>query len=120
MHTAAARHARGRQDSFGGADFLSRFLRSLGLQVEESEIELTPGLGCRIYTYARQTESAHWTFWSVTDDETALLDRKSTRLNSSHTVISYAVFCLKKKKKTPTRQSMMRACGHRVCARLDH
>src|SRR5260221_8527850 len=28
-----------------------------------------------------------------------LLDRKSTRLNSSHTVISYAVFCLKKKKK---------------------
>src|SRR5438034_2516762 len=27
-------------------------------------------------------------------------DRKSTRLNSSHTVISYAVFCLKKKNKT--------------------
>src|SRR5438034_4009162 len=29
-----------------------------------------------------------------------ILDRKSTRLNSSHTVISYAVFCLKKKKTT--------------------
>src|SRR5256885_4362506 len=29
----------------------------------------------------------------------AALDRKSTRLNSSHLVISYAVFCLKKKKK---------------------
>src|ERR1039457_7583975 len=29
-----------------------------------------------------------------------ILDRKSTRLNSSHLVISYAVFCLKKKKKT--------------------
>src|SRR5690242_20881460 len=29
-----------------------------------------------------------------------LLDRKSTRLNSSHMSISYAVFCLKKKKKT--------------------
>src|SRR5260221_1309281 len=29
-------------------------------------------------------------------------DRKSTRLNSSHTVISYAVFCLKKKKSTTT------------------
>src|SRR5258708_35345904 len=27
-------------------------------------------------------------------------DRKSTRLNSSHQIISYAVFCLKKKKKT--------------------
>src|SRR5256885_9608474 len=30
----------------------------------------------------------------------AELDRKSTRLNSSHLVISYAVFCLKKKKST--------------------
>src|SRR5436190_4376389 len=30
---------------------------------------------------------------------TLLQDRKSTRLNSSHTVISYAVFCLKKKNK---------------------
>src|SRR5438034_5269424 len=30
-------------------------------------------------------------------------DRKSTRLNSSHTVISYAVFCLKKKKKQTVR-----------------
>src|SRR2546426_4998459 len=29
----------------------------------------------------------------------ALLDRKSTRLNSSHLLISYAVFCLEKKKK---------------------
>src|SRR5256885_16013818 len=29
----------------------------------------------------------------------AIADRKSTRLNSSHLVISYAVFCLKKKKK---------------------
>src|SRR2546426_7081249 len=32
-------------------------------------------------------------------------DRKSTRLNSSHLVISYAVFCLKKKKKTIRRSS---------------
>src|SRR5256885_12273989 len=31
------------------------------------------------------------------------VDRKSTRLNSSHLVISYAVFCLKKKKTTRTR-----------------
>src|SRR5256885_7937456 len=31
-------------------------------------------------------------------DRAAGLDRKSTRLNSSHLVISYAVFCLKKKK----------------------
>src|SRR2546426_5746158 len=32
----------------------------------------------------------------------AVGDRKSTRLNSSHLVISYAVFCLKKKKKNIT------------------
>src|SRR5256885_12126441 len=31
--------------------------------------------------------------------ETGVQDRKSTRLNSSHLVISYAVFCLKKKKR---------------------
>src|SRR5947207_10525369 len=36
---------------------------------------------------------------AILDRVIAVLDRKSTRLNSSHTVISYAVFCLKKKKK---------------------
>src|SRR5256884_5573072 len=35
----------------------------------------------------------------------ATLDRKSTRLNSSHGYISYAVFCLKKKKTTHTRSA---------------
>src|SRR5438034_5433693 len=34
-------------------------------------------------------------------------DRKSTRLNSSHTVISYAVFCLKKKKEENERQQIV-------------
>src|SRR2546430_5367715 len=38
----------------------------------------------------------HWTF------DIPRLDRKSTRLNSSHSQISYAVFCLKKKKKQNT------------------
>src|SRR5690242_21554421 len=36
------------------------------------------------------------------DDKAASVDRKSTRLNSSHMSISYAVFCLKKKKKKYT------------------
>src|SRR5947209_14488584 len=35
------------------------------------------------------------------DSGSGLLDRKSTRLNSSHANISYAVFCLKKKKCIP-------------------
>src|SRR5438034_1653853 len=34
------------------------------------------------------------------------VDRKSTRLNSSHTVISYAVFCLKKKKTKKRRRQV--------------
>src|SRR5438132_6489520 len=34
------------------------------------------------------------------------VDRKSTRLNSSHTVISYAVFCLKKKKKKKNKKPL--------------
>src|SRR3712207_8377815 len=36
--------------------------------------------------------------FDVEDDEQQRQDRKSTRLNSSHANISYAVFCLKKKK----------------------
>src|SRR5439155_3322314 len=36
-----------------------------------------------------------------------LRDRKSTRLNSSHVAISYAVFCLKKKKKPASRPPML-------------
>src|SRR6266850_3551048 len=36
--------------------------------------------------------------WFVPQSRSLLPDRKSTRLNSSHLVISYAVFCLKKKK----------------------
>src|SRR5258708_40065046 len=35
----------------------------------------------------------------ASDRRKAMEDRKSTRLNSSHQIISYAVFCLKKKKK---------------------
>src|SRR5258708_27484443 len=46
--------------------------------------------------------------------ETALIeDRKSTRLNSSHQIISYAVFCLKKKNKSLRRTwySSASRCG---------
>src|SRR2546426_3670434 len=42
---------------------------------------------------------------SVPLNAPACEDRKSTRLNSSHLVISYAVFCLKKKKHTSELQS---------------
>src|SRR2546430_15649820 len=56
----------------------------------------------RILSRGRRIECAknHWTFFE---------DRKSTRLNSSHSQISYAVFCLKKKRKisiTPKAESL--------------
>src|SRR5258705_6868186 len=47
-------------------------------------------------------------------DAVAGIDRKSTRLNSSHLGISYAVFCLKKKKHTSELQSLR----HLVCRLL--
>src|SRR5258708_10994732 len=39
----------------------------------------------------------------------AALDRKSTRLNSSHQIISYAVFCLKKKKNKKRQMKVLSA-----------
>src|SRR2546426_9162789 len=45
----------------------------------------------------------------VTGTSMAVGDRKSTRLNSSHLVISYAVFCLKKKKETTWKVSSSRS-----------
>src|SRR5437660_4415899 len=42
-------------------------------------------------------------------------DRKSTRLNSSHVAISYAVFCLKKKKTIHTRYSQLYTTPTHIC-----
>src|SRR2546422_6398500 len=46
------------------------------------------------------------------------LDRKSTRLNSSHGYISYAVFCLKKKKQTKFVIHAPIAVGAHTCVRI--
>src|SRR5258707_8593771 len=58
----------------------------------------------RVDTHAPMLELGGVDERQVTDDDSRSksgIDRKSTRLNSSHANISYAVFCLKKKKKTP-------------------
>src|SRR5207248_10581931 len=62
----------------------------------------------------------------VADDDVGLLDqlqrqdRKSTRLNSSHRTISYAVFCLKKKKKSSPFHSRPRsATRSRIQCRMS-
>src|SRR5256885_2759360 len=49
--------------------------------------------------------------WGISRPPASRRDRKSTRLNSSHLVISYAVFCLKKKKK--------QKCSP-ICSPLQH
>src|SRR5256885_12178415 len=57
-----------------------------------------------IYTRSRRRqsrrESLHLYHQRTLGGSLECIDRKSTRLNSSHLVISYAVFCLKKKKNT--------------------
>src|SRR5258708_18141042 len=45
-------------------------------------------------------------------------DRKSTRLNSSHQIISYAVFCLKKKNNITTTESI--ECQSSTNVKLEH
>src|SRR5690349_11065206 len=52
--------------------------------------------------YSPKNEGPHDHFAELV---VGLQDRKSTRLNSSHVEISYAVFCLKKKKKTKTNKT---------------
>src|SRR3712207_7949107 len=49
--------------------------------------------------FGRKRGAGRGTFGAAT--RFALADRKSTRLNSSHANISYAVFCLKKNRKSP-------------------
>jgi hypothetical protein len=73
VFVSGGRHAGGRQQNFGGADFLCRFLRSLGIRVTPADITSSQGPGCRIYMYESLKESVLWRYWSVTDDETALL-----------------------------------------------
>src|SRR5256885_10733810 len=48
-----------------------------------------------------------------------LIDRKSTRLNSSHLVISYAVFCLKKKKKKLIKTTSMKMASDSQSFQID-
>src|SRR5258708_27688687 len=60
-----------------------------------------------VEVFGQQIDRARIVFWLVERVEDLLCvsrrDRKSTRLNSSHQIISYAVFCLKKKTQHRTR-----------------
>src|SRR2546430_12998861 len=64
----------------------------LGRCVERRDLRRAVEVPVRLVAIERPDRGA-----DLVDD---VVDRKSTRLNSSHSQISYAVFCLKKKKKT--------------------
>src|SRR5690606_40851022 len=66
----------------------------------EGFASVTPGGEVRLRLSPEDVEAAladHPTAEEVVRQGTSIGDRKSTRLNSSHVKISYAVFCLKKK-----------------------
>src|SRR5256885_8415085 len=64
-----------------------------------------------LHLFQRCAKRRQQSFWQITDKPDGIgnqhaTDRKSTRLNSSHLVISYAVFCLKKKNDTEANLSL--------------
>src|SRR3712207_8506287 len=61
-----------------------------------------PGFSATPEKHQLATDLLRITFPYILFISLTALDRKSTRLNSSHANISYAVFCLKKKKKNKT------------------
>src|SRR5256885_8956988 len=81
-----------------GGRRLQQSLRPLG---DRSHVEIHQVFDAQLLQLARG--------WRGT-----LRDRKSTRLNSSHLVISYAVFCLKKKKKGLDRTARYVAVVHQT------
>src|SRR5207244_11315193 len=70
---------------------LARHLFNMATTASPGKEVRVIGIGDRLATQRR----AAWERWY---ELVAPADRKSTRLNSSHQIISYAVFCLKKKK----------------------
>src|SRR5687768_17694170 len=62
------------------------------------------GAGCRLDEVEEQVDGG-----GLTRPVRAEEDRKSTRLNSSHGYISYAVFCLKKKKRSASPERLVQS-----------
>src|SRR5947207_4896116 len=62
------------------------------------------GDGSRAFDDTTGAVSGTWVLGRKPQRESTMLDRKSTRLNSSHTVNSYAVVCFKKNNKEPAAQ----------------
>src|SRR3989449_1874682 len=81
-------------------------IRDTLLALKEAGVDSLPGGGAEIFNPRvrkvicdHKVSGQQWLNIARTAHQLGLRDRKSTRLNSSHGYISYAVFCLKKKKK---------------------
>src|SRR5204863_3829151 len=91
-----------------------RYLHSFPTRRSSDLLKQCEGF-CRFRTRStrrrRDSSRGRWPCWNATVStastatDPATRDRKSTRLNSSHVEISYAVFCLKKKKQKQRKQT---------------
>src|SRR5207249_11043611 len=79
--------------------YLHSFPTRRSSDLETARRRLTLGPSFNRWSSARFSSRDHRTAWDSRPASACWPDRKSTRLNSSHVSISYAVFCLKKKKK---------------------
>src|SRR5256886_9339999 len=83
--------------------YTTLFRSIAGLQARERErsgiASLKVGFN-KVFGYYIEVTNPHKARVPAEYERRQTLDRKSTRLNSSHSQISYAVFCLKKKKKS--------------------
>src|SRR5947208_156206 len=101
--TVSGRLHLGHANSYSQADFIARFWRMNGYNVfypmgfDDNGLPTDRYIEKRLGITAQQVGRRAFIAKCL---EVSEEDRKSTRLNSSHQIISYAVFCLKKKKKT--------------------
>src|SRR5207248_10471825 len=84
----------------------SDLLANRGQILEQLTLQRAPHLGALLGGPARRYHAGPLLPRQRLRPRDQLLDRKSTRLNSSHRTISYAVFCLKKKKKNRNTKSL--------------
>jgi len=73
LYVSGGRHVGGPRSGFGGTEFLLRFLEHIGIHAEPADVQDWQGIGCRMYSYRRVDDGRYWRYWSITDDETALL-----------------------------------------------
>src|SRR3989442_6074755 len=79
-----------------GGDFANFNMNNLDLDI--TPLNLTAEEKAALVVFLKAMTDERVRYEQAPFDHPELLDRKSTRLNSSHVRISYAVFCLKKKK----------------------